>query len=348
MSKDDTYNKNFTRIPNIIFVSPRYAHLTNEELFLYCKLRGIYWDTKPHFQSLRDISTKTKYSIGALSKMLPRVSSCGLIHAEIIQEYHPDGTKKGKPKYRLSITDIWEENREYFEKCSANEQYQGDNVQQMNDNVQQMNDNVHEKVRQRSANEHKRAPKNAPQAGLQLSKDNKDITKDSLKIESAPDVAQPIDPIASLPIDTTPTEPKATSSKKSVKVTRQRKTEPLKKTAPKLEDMTPGAQHVWEVWLKMPWNKGVPPKLTSTAIVHCEYLSNVEITEITMFNVRNFAKKNDRTGFYKDKSWELGDVVREYPRWQSAQYEAISENKEEKKMTVANLGLRPISSLPRL
>ena len=190
MSKhDDTYNKNFTRVPNIIFVSPKYAHLTNEELFLYCKLRSIYWDTKLHFQSLRDISAKTKYSIGALSKMLPRISDCGLVHAEIIQEYHPDGAKKGKPKYRISITDIWEENREYFEKCSSNEQYQ-------DDNVHEMNNNVHEKVRQRSANEHKNASKGASQARSQLSKDNKDITKDSLKIESIGNEVSEVEPLA--------------------------------------------------------------------------------------------------------------------------------------------------------
>jgi len=123
--------------------------------------------------------------------MLPRISDCGLIHAEIIQEYHPDGTKKGKPKYRISITDIWEVNREYFEEeCSRNEQYQDKNVHEMNDNVQQMNDNVHETIRQRSANEHFVGPKDSPRARSRAAKDNKDILKDSKK-ESGPQSSIP-------------------------------------------------------------------------------------------------------------------------------------------------------------
>ena len=118
-AKDNNeYSKNFTRIPNILFAS--YKHLSKEEKFLYCTLRQVYWDARPRFVSLRDLSELTGYSVGALSKMLPRLHTCGLIHKEIRKEKGKDGKEKGNAKYHITIPDIWEINREYFS-CSPNE-----------------------------------------------------------------------------------------------------------------------------------------------------------------------------------------------------------------------------------
>jgi|SRR5882762_265824 len=139
--------------------------------------------------------------------------------------------------------------------------------------------------------------------------------------------------------DTTPVEPKTTrktSSKKSVRVTRN--TEPLQKPLPKLEEpaLSEAGRRVWDIWLDMPWNKGIPPKLTETAAQHCETLSKVEISKDIIFKVLNFAKKNDRNGFYEGKSKELGHVVSEYSRWKSAQYQAQMETQETQKVTLGN------------
>ena len=116
---NEHYSKNFTRIPNILFDS--YKHISKEEKFLYCSLRCVYWDTRPRYVSLRELSDLTGYSIGALSKMLPRLHSCGLIHAEIRREKAKNGQEKGNPKYHITIIDIWEENRKFYS-CSPNEQ----------------------------------------------------------------------------------------------------------------------------------------------------------------------------------------------------------------------------------
>src|SRR5712675_921515 len=110
---NENYSKNFTRVPNIVFVS--YRHLTKEEKFLYCTLRQVYWDMKPRFLSTRDLSESTGYSRGALANMLPRLHTCGLIHAEIRREKGKDGKEKGNAKYHITIPDIWELNRKYFE-----------------------------------------------------------------------------------------------------------------------------------------------------------------------------------------------------------------------------------------
>lgn len=81
------------------------------------------------------------------------------------------------------------------------------------------------------------------------------------------------------------------------------------------------ARRVWDIWCQMPWNQGIKLKLTKTAAEHCEELANVEITVDIMFKVKNFAtsKKNDVKGYYQGKAWQLGNVVKEYPRWRSSQ-----------------------------
>jgi predicted transcriptional regulator len=107
---NESYSKNFARIPNMLFAS--YKYLSKEEKFLYCTLKSIYWDAKPRFVSLRELSDATGYSRSALGKMLPRLHLCALINAEIKREKDKYGNEVGNPKYYITILDIWELNRE--------------------------------------------------------------------------------------------------------------------------------------------------------------------------------------------------------------------------------------------
>jgi hypothetical protein len=109
----------------------------------------------------------------------------------------------------------------------------------------------------------------------------------------------------------------STNKVAATKPAHKEKTPPPKNTEPTLSDK---ARAVWEVWLQMPWNKDLEPTLTPTAAKHCEKLSTIEITVDIMFKVRNFAKKNDNNGYYEGKAWTLGNVVKEYPNWKSAEY----------------------------
>jgi hypothetical protein len=114
---NEEYSKHFTRIPNMLFVSFKY--LSKEEKFLYCTLKSVYWDAKPRFVSLRELSDMTSYSRGALGNMLPRLHKCGLIHAEIRKEKDSKGEEFGNPKYNITILDLWEINRQYYS-CPPN------------------------------------------------------------------------------------------------------------------------------------------------------------------------------------------------------------------------------------
>jgi len=179
---NENYSKNFTRVPNIVFVS--YKHLSHEEILLYCKLRCIYWDMKPRFVSTRELSELTGYSRGALGNMLPRLHECGLIHAEIRREKGRDGKEKGNAKYHITIPDIWELNRKYFE-SSPEEQEEMDPSLKL----------VHQMDKKSSPPNGQACPSNGPslstkrakvgssngqvQAQVERAKDsNKDITKD--------------------------------------------------------------------------------------------------------------------------------------------------------------------------
>lgn len=155
---NEDYSKNFARIPNMLFVS--YKLLTKEEKFLYCTLKSVYWDTRPRYVSLRELSEMTNYSTGALSKMIPRLHACALVHAEIRREKDRHGKECGNAKFNITILDIWELNQKYFS-CSVDERDLLDPsqklVHEMNEPVQQMNKPVHEKRQGRSRNEHVRA-----------------------------------------------------------------------------------------------------------------------------------------------------------------------------------------------
>ncbi len=117
---NNNYADHFTRIPNILFDS--YKHLTKEEKWLFASLRCLCWDdSTPKYRTLRDLSNDTGFSIGALSKMLPRLHIVGLIHAEIKRKRTKDGKEAGNALYHITIIDIWEQNRQFYS-CSPNEQ----------------------------------------------------------------------------------------------------------------------------------------------------------------------------------------------------------------------------------
>jgi hypothetical protein len=238
---NENYAKNFTRVPNIVFES--YEHLTHEEKFLYIKLKCAYWDARPRFASLRDISRLTGYAISALSRILPRLHKCGLIHAEIKQEFNPDGTKKGKPKYYITIPDIWEMNRKYFE-CSLQERFdpsnvllENENVPLKNDNVLLENENVPPQERKCSSQERFVGDKASPQARSQLPKDilkdlSKDLSKEgSVADETEPQTLAPVVAPSPSSLSSLSSEETKASSKKKEKKTVEPKGPPVMPTA---------------------------------------------------------------------------------------------------------------------
>ena len=110
--ENEAYSSHFARIPNMLFAS--FHYLSKEEKFLYCTLKSIYWDAKPRSVSLRELSELTGYAAATLCKMLPRLHTCGLIHAEVRREKGRDGKAKGKAKYAITILDIWELNQAFY------------------------------------------------------------------------------------------------------------------------------------------------------------------------------------------------------------------------------------------
>lgn len=185
--------KNFARIPNMLFVS--FRHLSREEKFLYCTLKSIYWDAKTRYVSLRELGDAAGYSTGALSKMLPRLHTCGLVNAKIQQELDKKGRPKGNPKYQITVLDIWELNT-YYHSCSANERDVLDPSLKL---VQQMNEPVHESTQGCSPNDTSSFTKDdepdtfgeQDQAQTERAKDKKDSLKTSSKKDERSSATQP-------------------------------------------------------------------------------------------------------------------------------------------------------------
>lgn len=110
------------------------------------------------------------------------------------------------------------------------------------------------------------------------------------------------------------------SEKQATKGKRSKKTSIPQNELSKLDEpiLSEKAKAVWDVWLKMPWNK-IVPKLTTIATGHCETLALVEFSEEILWKVVNYARKNDKNGFYDGRGIQLGDIVREYPKWSNEQ-----------------------------
>jgi hypothetical protein len=305
---NENYSKNFTRVPNIVFVS--YKHLTKEEKFLYCTLRNIYWDMKPRFVSLKELSEQSGYSISALSKMLPRLHICGLIHAEIRQEKGKDGKSKGHPKYHITIPDIWELNRQYFA-CPPEQR-----IDPSDQIVHQKNDIVHETTRNSSPNSTISFTKQhdsvlfgeQSQARVERAKDsNKDITKDTLK-ESK----------------------NGTGQQKPNVFTRQEASRPSihpllssqnfsssQEAKPKEEvELTEEEQHVYDLACQR-FFVSEPPEITHTVKGHCAKMVKAGIKTIEhMKDLERITRQEQRLG---NKPIYLGNLARGLNGWLQTQ-----------------------------
>lgn len=82
------------------------------------------------------------------------------------------------------------------------------------------------------------------------------------------------------------------------------------------------ARAVYVEWSKMPWFKGVSPNLTQTAAEHCETLTKYDPlpTSENMLKTRNWYEK--KYPEKKGNGWYLGNFVKVYPDYLSAQYQS--------------------------
>jgi hypothetical protein len=359
-------------------VRTQYKELSHAEKWLYTCLKDLCGDKGSCFRSLRSLSEETDISTGSLSKMIPHLHKSGLIHAEkkrrsqsgkevwhisIVDIWQANAKySKGCSEIEQShegTTEIVQNLNEPTPDCSKNEQdteldcsnfvdrrinsKNTDNIpngiatnvadptdllvsletatkQQLYDRLNQLEQESPELEQLFTPNVEKVEPsvdKQASDASL--------IANPAIEKNAEPEVT---------PKNVEPKTTRNTSSKPRsprVKVTQERKTEPL---------LSESARRVWDIWLDMPWNKAIPPKLTETAAKHCETLSQVEISKDIIFKVLNFAKKNDRNGFYDGKSKELGHVVSEYSRWKSVEYQVQLETPEKPKVTVGNRAMQ--------
>jgi hypothetical protein len=94
-----------------------------------------------------------------------------------------------------------------------------------------------------------------------------------------------------------------------------------KNNDPQIEEMPPNAKAVWDAWCSNSWFRGVTPPLTAKAIEQCKTQAQYELTKEQMDEVRVWATsaKVDKSKYFVGKPWLLGDLVRETPKWLSAQ-----------------------------
>jgi hypothetical protein len=122
--------KNFTRIGNMLVDG--YHELLPQEKWLYVCLIRLCGAEGTRFLSLRYISERTGFSMGALSSskktgspgMLWRLHQAGLIHVEIKKMVGAGGKEMRQAQFHVTITDVWQKNYEFFysPKCSEVEQ----------------------------------------------------------------------------------------------------------------------------------------------------------------------------------------------------------------------------------
>ncbi len=319
---NENYAKNFTRVCNIVLDS--YNHLTHEEKFLYIKLRCVYWDARPRFATLREISHLTGYAISALSRILPRLDKCGLVHAEIKQEYNPDGSKKGKPKYYITLPDIWELNRKYYE-CSPEERFdpsvvllENENVLLKNKNVLQKNENVLLENNIVPPEEHFCPTQDASQARSQRSKDKKDSNKDRMKDREGTVTAPE------------PEAPSSTPSSLSSVSTEKLDTPEQERIAGYLEE------------LDFPFD--ITPENKSHLEKIAKHVKSLE-------KMRSLLAHTKNQEHLKGKAIYLGNLANtnNLNGWKQKQQDLAQPPapKEEKTMKVKDMTMRPLSSLGR-
>lgn len=311
---NEEYNKNFTRTPNIIFVSFKY--LTKEEKHLYSTLKCLYWDAKPRFVSLRELSQQTDFSVSALSKMLPRLHKCGLIHAEIKREKDKKGKEIGNPKYHITILDIWELNRAYFAAPMEARVKLDPSLELVHEKEQDLAKPVHKNVQACSPNntslftkKNKVVPFGEQvQAQIERAKDiNKDTLKDITKKESG------------------------NLEKIGVEINSQLSSHTPTSTL--LEKMTELEQAFWTLWCSMAFNV-IAPKLTEVAYGHVQALAPHITTQEQLNSLVEYSRQK-LVNAKKDGTVHLGNLRNDLNEWK--QKEASSTPKiEDEETTLEN------------
>lgn len=304
---NENYSKNFTRTPNIVFAS--YKHLSKEEKYLYIELRFIYWDTKPRYVSLRELNEMTAFSIGALSKMLPRLHTCGLIHAEIRREKAKNGKEKGNPKYHITILDIWELNRQYFS-CSPNEQDAMDPSQKLVHEMTQAcspNDTssftksdktVHEKEQGRAQSE-------------RAKKDIKTLSKKEVKTTTDADASQQSQSSSLL-------ENLSSLSEQEQSLSRKLRSQ----DQPIYLAWRPTQRDVYVNWVYS-YDKPMPLNITPRVIEDVDAWEDLQPTAEMFRSIRTFALKQeenlpaDKKYYTSNRGFKFWDARTEYLNWQS-------------------------------
>lgn len=111
------------------------------------------------------------------------------------------------------------------------------------------------------------------------------------------------------------------SSRKNSKKPQETVTQPSLPQEPERQEpaLSERAQAVFDEWCKQPWFKGVPPKLTESAINHCEKLAKYETlpTVDEMVKARHWYQKK----YPKRQGWYLGNFADAYPQWLSESYQ---------------------------
>jgi len=313
------YSSDFTRTPNILFAS--YKHLTKEEKFLYITLRCVYWDAKPRYVSLRDLAALTEYSTGALSKMLPRLTLVGLIHAEVRKEIDPKTKQeKGNSKYHITISDIWEVNKHFYS-CSPNERVDPSEIL------------VHQMIQACSPNDTSLFTKNDKPVhqmnkivlDSELAKIKKDTSKDNFKEvgvdtknvdASAPNI-QPS--LFSSEKSTTQEIPIATTTAKPIDL-QEKKTAKEKRVTPEKPapiELTPEIIAVLDAWDSI-FTRPTPrtPKMIEAA----KELASCKATRDDLVAVRNYCYKSN-PDWYRGKNIgvTLCSIVSNWSAWLSSQ-----------------------------
>lgn len=128
--------------------------------------------------------------------------------------------------------------------------------------------------------------------------------------------------------------------------TEERSAPPAKVEAPALDEKQ---QAVFDEWAKMPWFKGVPPRIERAMPAVLTRLAAYNPTSEMMLKVRNWAtsKEVDRNGYYKNKGWNIYFLANEIPKWLSMQPSETSP-KEIGKMSQEELRDHALSFPPRL
>lgn len=93
-------------------------------------------------------------------------------------------------------------------------------------------------------------------------------------------------------------------------------------------------QSVWGEWCNQPWFKRARPKLTETAIKHCNTLAESDPlpTAEEMVKARNWYQKK-----YKNRQgWYLGNFEEAYPQWLSENYKPVHPQSARATVSVAS------------